>query len=158
MAARTLWTALTDGDPGVVFGASLAAFALAGMATLLVIRFMSRQVSISDPEHPTVFELQRQQPNGKEDWLRQRVEAYRSATRIQTAKTIHRDTLTQRRQQTSSIAVATVYDWSTAGGRPEAEILSARTGPDRTFTLPALHTPITPQIRLGRHPVASSAA
>ena len=81
MRTRTLWAALLAGEPGVIFGVSVLAFVVIVIVVLVFSEVAPRQVEVCDAGRPTVWQLLRQSPQDKEEWLQQRVEAYRNEIR-----------------------------------------------------------------------------
>jgi len=118
MKTRTLWAALLAGEPGIVFGVSLLGFVVVLVVVLVFCQVTPRRAEVSDAAHPTVWQLQRKNPRSKEEWLRQRVEAYRNeirarAAEMRPAEVTRQDAAELRDRDAKPVALVTEDDWPT---------------------------------------------
>ncbi|MEV7042828.1 hypothetical protein [Amycolatopsis sp. NPDC051061] len=128
MRFRTLWTALADGEPGIVLGTSLLVAALIGSGLLIVHQTRSPSNAAVDPDHPTVWQLMRQQPRTHDEWLRQRIDAYRAELHSKTKG----GALYRTAEQVTDdqlIALVNADDWPTAADHAAAVAQSGETAP-----------------------------
>ncbi|MDX3192896.1 hypothetical protein PV458_31200 [Streptomyces sp. MN03-5084-2B] len=120
MKARTLWAALLAGEPGVIFGVSVLVFVVVMAVVLVFCDVAPRRIEVPEGDRPTVWQLQRQSPRNREEWLRRRIEAYRGAVRAQAAEVAQENAeLTDR--DAKLVALVTDDDWPTLKDLHEAE-------------------------------------
>lgn len=119
MRFRTLWTALADGEPGVVLGVSLLVAVLVGAGLLIGYQTRPPRNVAVDPDHPTVWQLMRQQPRTHDEWLRQRVEAYRAECRSKAMRgPLH--LIGERTVEDQLSGLVNTDDWPTAADHAAA--------------------------------------
>ncbi|SEB45923.1 hypothetical protein SAMN04489727_1921 [Amycolatopsis tolypomycina] len=127
MKTRTLWAALLAGEPGVIFGVSVLAFVVIVTVVLVFCDLAPRRAEVSDGR-PTVWQLQQQNPRNREEWLRQRVEAYRDAVRPRAAEAVRQEAAELTDRDAQLVALVTEDDWPTLEDLNAAEHASADVG------------------------------
>ncbi|WP_155547689.1 hypothetical protein [Amycolatopsis camponoti] len=164
MRFRTLWTALADGEPGIILGTSLLVAALIGVGLLIGRQVVSSRNVTADPDHPTVWQLMRQQPRNHDEWLRQRVEAYRAECHSKTDGCTP-DRTAEQAIDDQFIALVNADDWPTVADHAAAVAQSGEMAPHPRHPIaipgtcrPAggrvagrLSTQLQPRARLQRH-------
>ncbi|OXM59537.1 hypothetical protein [Amycolatopsis vastitatis] len=128
MKTRTLWAALLGGEPGVIFGLSVLAFVVIVAAVLVFCDVAPRRAEVSEAGRPTVWQLQRQNPRNREEWLRQRVEAYRDAVRAWAAEAAREEAAELTDRDAKLVALVTDDDWPTLEDLHAAKDASANVG------------------------------
>jgi hypothetical protein len=111
MKTRTLWAALLAGEPGVIFGVSVLAFVVIVIVVLVFCEVAPRQVEVCDAGRPTVWQLLRQSPQDKKEWLKQRVEAYRNELRARAAEAARQEAAEVTDRDAKLVALVTEDDW-----------------------------------------------
>ena len=137
MKTRTLWAALLAGEPGVIFGVSVLAFVVIVIVVLVFCEVAPRRVEVCDAGRPTVWQLLRQSPRDKEEWLQRRVEAYRNEIRARAAEAARQEAAEATDRDAKLVALVTEDDWpsledlhaaeAAAGARAASEFSSAAT-------------------------------
>lgn len=150
MTTRTLWAALLAGEPGVIFGVSVLAFVVIVTVVLVFCDLAPRSAEVSDACRPTVWQLQRQSPRNREEWLRQRVAAYQDAVRPRAAEAARQDAAELTDRDAKLVALVTEDDWPTLEDLNAAEHASADVGAASGLSSVAAQAcaprPIAPQV------------
>ncbi|MCR6488258.1 hypothetical protein M8542_36055 [Amycolatopsis sp. OK19-0408] len=120
MKARTVWAALLAGEPGVIFGVSVLVFVVVVAVVLVFCDVAPRRVEVPEGDRPTVWQLQRQSPRNREEWLRRRIEAYRGAIRARAAE-VAQESAAMADREAKLVALVTDDDWPTLEDLHEAE-------------------------------------
>lgn len=125
MKTRTLWAALLAGEPGVIFGVSVLAFVVIVTVVLVFCDVAPGRAEVSDASRPTVWQLQRRNPRNREEWLQQRVEAYRDAVRARAVEAAWQEAAELTDRDAKLVALVTDHDWPTLEDLHAAEDASA---------------------------------